>query len=53
MLYKDKDDGTVYTFQQITDEFDLLRAEYPIIYNYSINTYISKFFEVIENKNAA
>lgn len=53
MLYKDKDDGTLYTFQQIADEFDLLRIEYPTIYSYPLFTYISKFFEEVETTEAA
>lgn len=44
MLYRDIDDGKVYTIQQIANEFDLLRAEYPTIYNYPLSTYLSKFF---------
>lgn len=53
MLYRDKDDGRGYTFQQIADEFDLLQSEYPTIYSYPLYSYISKYFDEIENENAA
>ena len=47
-MYRDKEDGTVYTFQQVADEFDSLKTDYPTIYNYSLFAYISKFFDEIQ-----
>ena len=52
-MYRDKDNETLYTFQQIADEFDLLRIEYPTIYSYPLFTYIRKFFEEVETTEAA
>ena len=53
MLYRDKEDGTLYTFQRIADEFDELRSQYPTMYDYPLFTYIRKFFEEVETTEAA